>query len=247
MVTEAEWLDAAKPLPCQEIARDFGTTRKLRLLMVGFLEPVRNLLSPAAAEVLDRLRDWAETEDKLTPDLGWWEPGGALADFMQWNVASRAADAVNWVVSHGSKLVARWSYSVAMPAAELDGLVAQTLALNKVGRSPQGVSIMHPSHRAWSQAWNDELRSVRAHLTDVMRCVYGNPFRQVPFDPLWRTPTTVAMAQAIYEERSFAQMTVLADALEEAGCNRREILGHCRTSGPHARGCWVLDSMLQRA
>jgi hypothetical protein len=34
------------------------------------------------------------------------------------------------------------------------------------------------------------------------------------------------------------------DALEDAGCSDPAILGHCRGSGEHGRGCWVVDLLL---
>jgi hypothetical protein len=40
------------------------------------------------------------------------------------------------------------------------------------------------------------------------------------------------------------RLAVLADALEEAGCNDAEILTHLRSPGPHVRGCWALDLIL---
>jgi hypothetical protein len=54
------------------------------------------------------------------------------------------------------------------------------------------------------------------------------------------------LAQAIYDERAFEHLPVLADALEEAGCTDAAILGHCRQPGPHARGCWVVDLLVGR-
>jgi hypothetical protein len=70
------------------------------------------------------------------------------------------------------------------------------------------------------------------------------PFRLVTFDPGWRIPEVVASAQAIYDGRAFDRLPILADALEEAGCENREILDHCRMPGPHVRGCWVVDLLL---
>ncbi|HEY1191218.1 MAG TPA: hypothetical protein VGE74_26525 [Gemmata sp.] len=78
----------------------------------------------------------------------------------------------------------------------------------------------------------------------LVRCVFGNPFRPATFDPAWRTPTAVALARGIYADRAFDRMPILADALMDAGCNDTEILGHCRTGEPHARGCWVIDGLL---
>ncbi len=81
-------------------------------------------------------------------------------------------------------------------------------------------------------------------LADLLRDIFGNPFRPVAFDPAWRTETVVALASAIYAERAFDRMPILADALEEAGCDHADILAHCRGPGPHARGCWVVDAVL---
>jgi hypothetical protein len=53
-----------------------------------------------------------------------------------------------------------------------------------------------------------------------------------------------ALAKAIYGERAFDRLPILADALEEAGCTNAELLGHCRQPGVHVRGCWVVDLVL---
>jgi hypothetical protein len=88
----------------------------------------------------------------------------------------------------------------------------------------------------------------RAAQADLVRCLFGNPFRPAPtFDPAWRTPTVLAIARQAYEEHDFGVLPVLADALEEAGCDDAEILAHGRNPGPHARGCFVVDGILGRA
>jgi hypothetical protein len=82
----------------------------------------------------------------------------------------------------------------------------------------------------------------------LARDIFGNPFRPVAFAPAWRTTTTIALAAAMYESRDFAAMPVLADALEEAGCDSPEVLAHCRdAAGVHVRGCWVVDLVLGKA
>ena len=60
----------------------------------------------------------------------------------------------------------------------------------------------------------------------------------------WNDATVVRLAQRIYYERRFADLPILADALEEAGCTNADILDHCRRPGPHVRGCWVVDLVL---
>src|SRR5262249_38974215 len=85
----------------------------------------------------------------------------------------------------------------------------------------------------------------------ILRCTFANPFRPVTIDPAWLTPTVITLATAAYNERSLpsgeldpARPAVPADALEEAGCQDADILGHLRSPGPHVRGCWVVDLLL---
>ena len=78
----------------------------------------------------------------------------------------------------------------------------------------------------------------------LLRCIFGNPFRPVAFADAWRSETAVELATGIYEERAFDRLPILADALEEAGCDHADVLNHLRGPGPHARGCWVVDGVL---
>jgi hypothetical protein len=81
----------------------------------------------------------------------------------------------------------------------------------------------------------------------IFREVFGNPFRPVTLDPSWLTSTVVALATGIYDERAFDRMPILADALQDAGCNNTAVLTHCRdTSLAHVRGCWVVDLLLNK-
>ena len=42
-------------------------------------------------------------------------------------------------------------------------------------------------------------------------------------------------------------MPILADALQDAGCDNEDMLNHCRdVNQPHVRGCWVLDLLFDR-
>jgi hypothetical protein len=68
----------------------------------------------------------------------------------------------------------------------------------------------------------------------------------VAFDPTWRTDTAVAIARTMYDAREFGAMPILADALQDAGCEDEVILAHCREPGLHVRGCWVCDWVLNQ-
>ncbi len=76
--------------------------------------------------------------------------------------------------------------------------------------------------------------------------IFGNPFRPIAINTAWLTPTVKELAQAIYDDRAFERLPILADALEEAGCTSQDILNHCRQAGVHVRGCWVVDLLLKK-
>ena len=82
-------------------------------------------------------------------------------------------------------------------------------------------------------------------LASLLRDIFGNPFRPVSFSPAWRTSTALTLARQMYESRDFSLMPILADALQDAGCENEDILAHCRDANqPHVRGCWVVDLVL---
>jgi hypothetical protein len=97
----------------------------------------------------------------------------------------------------------------------------------------------------------------------LLRDIFGNPFRPVTFSPAWRTGTAVSLARTMYDARDFSAMPILADALQDAGCDSDAILAHCRDTSAvlgeppagspkpppatHVRGCWVTDLVLGKS
>jgi hypothetical protein len=80
--------------------------------------------------------------------------------------------------------------------------------------------------------------------TELVRCLFGNPFRARPDCAAWLTRELRAAADAIYAQRTFYRLPRLADALEAAGCTSADLLEHGRSGREHARGCWVVDLLL---
>ena len=141
--------------------------------------------------------------------------------------------------------------------------VAEAWADGEEPRSLDDLSGFYVTDRvAWRAAqrttryvasWKDlaQKQHAIAFQTKSLRCMFGNPFHPVPIDPVWLTPTVLGLAQAIYDNRILpvgtldpTRLAVLADALEDAGCANADILDHCRSEGPHIRGCWVVDLIL---
>jgi hypothetical protein len=83
------------------------------------------------------------------------------------------------------------------------------------------------------------------HSAALVREVFGNPFaQQPPFNPNWRTENVLQVANHVEATGDFQVLPILADALEDAGCTRDDVLRHCRCGEPHARGCWALELVL---
>ena len=88
----------------------------------------------------------------------------------------------------------------------------------------------------------------------LLRCLFGNPWQSAGLAPVgpewarmrepWKTPYW--FAQRIYNEHRWEDLPILADMLEEAGCDSPNALAHLREPGPHARGCWVIDLLLDK-
>jgi hypothetical protein len=110
---------------------------------------------------------------------------------------------------------------------------------------------------------NNQYDEEKAYQCRILRCIFGNPFRQVTFEQSWFTTSVIEIANFIYEEKAFGRMTELGKELLEAGCIEEAIIDHCRDTRPHpifdqvrdnyrpgqyawphARGCWVLDQLL---
>ncbi len=84
----------------------------------------------------------------------------------------------------------------------------------------------------------------RAQQPAVLREIVGNPFRPVALDPAWRTDTVRALARQMYDSQEFGAAPILADALQDAGCECAPLLDHLRDPAAHVRGCWAVDLVL---
>jgi hypothetical protein len=99
-----------------------------------------------------------------------------------------------------------------------------------------------------------ERESAREHAADQVRQEHAALLRDV-FNPFWqpcldslnivtRDEPIRTLAQRIYADHDFRRMPLLAESLARAGCRDADIMQHCRSSGRHVRGCWVLDWIL---
>ncbi len=224
-MTEAEWLACKDPTPMLWYLRGKASQRKLRLFAVACCRSIEfaDERSGQALSVAERFADGLATPAERR-DVHQSRRAYSLSP-RNYEYGPES-ESVTFAV-HGHALVAarraaEWSRTDA-------GVTADYLAATPDDRLPD-------AERAHTLA-----RERQSHL---LRDIFGNPFRPVTFSPSWRTSTVVALASQMYESRKFGAMPILADALQDAGCDSADVLDHCRGLGPHVRGCWVVDRVL---
>ena len=219
-MTEAEWLRSTDVGQMERFLRDHPASndRKLRLFGCACCRRVWRLFrderSQRVVELAERYADGLVTDPDLTV---------ACQEAMQ----ATEVDHGEWQPIHGA-------YHHAAQAAWWMGLTDQPFDAGYVSERCYGATVCDPD----DPEIEDQAQAA------LLRDIFGNPFRPVAFDPRWRTSDTLGLARAIYEDRAFDRLPVLADALMDAGCADEQVLEHCRSDGPHARGCWVVDLVL---
>lgn len=232
-MTEQEWLACADPMPMLEYLGEKASDRKSRLFCCACCRRIWHLVkddrSKKAVEIGEGLVDGLVTLNQLDTaerrsTKAETEAGksGSAAPYYA------ALAARNCIASFpDAKFVSNYA-SAAVAAAE------------DAGSPNEGKEPFSPKASC--------LKSLEqvAHC-ELLRCIFGPlPFRSIALDPAWHTPEVRAFAKTIYADRTFFHLPALADALKEAGCTNEEIMTHCRGPGPHVRGCWCLDLILDK-
>ena len=223
-MTEEEWLASNNPYTmlrqCRRIIRYYHP-RKGHLFAVACCHRILHLLtdqrSRAAVEVAAQYAEGLVSKEQLQ----------AAAN------AAKAAHADAFREKGKVGACAEWA---AQFAASADAWFAATRASNFAYVAAGDGLQPGPEHSAQAQ---------------LLRCVFGPlPFRPVtiqPDVPAWNDGLVVRLAQAIYDERRWAEMPILADALLEACSDDEELIAHCRGDGPHVRGCYAIDQILGKS
>jgi transposase-like protein len=221
-MTEAEWLACTNPQKMLEILPGKVSDRKLQLFACACCRRLWHLLSEErhrqAVEVVERYADGMVSEKEVMRARGATSMPPDDDNFAAATVYTLTAAATPYTNPYMARVA-----DYACHACSWDG-------------------------NATNGQREDNEKKAQVHL---LRCIVGNLPRPVAVEPAWQTSLVVALAHANYDNRLLpagtldpARLAVLADALEEAGCYNADILNHCRQSGEHVRGCWVVDSIL---
>jgi hypothetical protein len=219
-MTEAEWLACTDPTAMLEFLRGKASERKLRLWRCGWgyevLPDMLDECSRKAVATAERYADGLADQVEL------------LADFRAAQEAWKTIEVVRGG-RHGKWIRVGSNLNEAKEAAEAARNAADPMPL---------------TNRRFHFSWRMSAKR-QYTLACFLRDIFGPlPFRPVAVDPSWRTSTVLALANGVYQDKAFDRLPILADALEEAGCDSADVLEHLRGDGPHVRGCWVVDLLL---
>jgi hypothetical protein len=162
------------------------------------------------------------------------------------NPEQHAQNAAGWASAgfHTPPLPGSREYHPLWNPAEAARSAAKALATRATGPAPPA---HHLTTRKWHRAWNAAYHAARATQADYVRDIFPPPGFTARLEPDWLTSTVVAMARQMDETGDFSAVPILADALQDAGCDSETVLQCCRAPGNnHVRGNWVVDLVLGR-
>jgi hypothetical protein len=244
IMTEAEWLACTDPNLMLKYLRGKGSDRKFRLFACACCRRAWSLLrddrSREAIKVAERFAANQASEEELHMA----QEAGLAAQWARWGGGTRRA--------------ARSQAEADQAAIEMEAALAvwRTCKARRADANADTIAhaCLRPAAYAVGKGEVGDIESELAVQAFVLRDCFGNLFRPVALVPAWLAwidGTVPKLAQAAYDERALpsghldlSRLAVLADALEEAGCTDPEVLAHLRGSGPHVRGCWVIDLVL---
>ncbi len=233
-MTESEWLKAADPRPMLEhlrvacgVTRRKGGRRKFRLFACNCLRDVWHLLDD------ERSRHAVEVAERYCDNLATAEALETAADSAQ-RVLNRSFS--NWQAAEAANHVCRTRFDSGNHSSVVHAAISAATAWAR--DRPASTKRPKPGKQRDAKL---------AEHANWLRDIFGNPFRPVTFSPEWRTDTAIALARTMYDSREFSAMPILADALQDAGCDIDDVLNHCRDAEQvHVRGCWVVDLVLEK-
>ncbi len=252
-MTEEEWLVCDDSGEMLEFIGNMVTERKVRLFAVACCRRIDRLLPHKGQRIaLDVAEQFADGIVSLAPLAEACGQAKAYAGLASCAVAAACTPivplcpkcAAPMSLRHGQRglLFHECSSAPKCPEAcpSLQGIVGYA-----TGVAAEAAVCEHTM--GYEMACNAEV----SEQSQLMRDIIGNPFRAVSINPTWLTPTVLGLARATYDNRTLpsgtldnTRLAILADALEDAGCDNADILNHCRWPGPHVRGCWVVDLLL---
>jgi hypothetical protein len=244
-ITEAAWLSSGETGPLLRAIAPIASDRKLHLYAIACCHRIAPLLphpdSRRGIEVLEEFVEGRATSEEVN-EINWYVEGAA---FRLEGIARRE----DWQVEEWIRETERIPQKVLADLINNPGRPIQAVRELLISAAYFADSVV--STVPWERRMIDHLDMIENRnfqFAPFLCDIFGNPFRPVAFNPRWQSTTAVGLAQSMYESRDFGAMPILADALQDAGCEDDAILSHCRDpKQPHVRGCWVVDLVLGKS
>ncbi len=240
-MTEAEWRTCSDPQAMLDFLQGKASERQLRLFACACCRRIWHLLTDPrcrrAVEVAERYADGLASRAELVGAFG-----GAADAFEDYAAGDPPRAPAIADVSQGETAAAA-AEDAASSEIEIVPRAAEEAAA-AIGSAVWNVFPPGHARPEENEVADAARRAERAAQCDLLRDIFGNPFRPVKVDPACRTTEVVGLARAIHHERDFRRTRELRDLLVKAGCNDENLLQHLARSGECVRGCWVLDALL---
>ena len=241
-MTEAEWFACTDPRPMLEFLKRQASARKVRLFAVACCRRVWSSLKHE--EFRDAVRNAESFADGLAE----------RAEMFQAYEKARAIFVTLRDNQNGPCGALTASFFPGPPKSLLrrvvDALDPPWWEDELDRGEPHGLALVTAEHaaRAAADLQGDKCaeQAERAEQTALVHCLFGNPFRPRPVRAAWLTGEVRALADGIYAQHAFDRLPLLAEALEASGCTHADLIEHCRSGRGHARGCWVVDLLLDK-
>lgn len=244
-MTLEDWLACTDALSlCTEL-RCFSSERKLHLLAAALLRRVWDKLpshhSRAAVEATEKFADGLITADALLWARSQAERESAEQVWVTW-VSSAEYDLLHpeECCPCCDDAKSRYECRVAKRGGILDGarngLSDPAWVATRAAFHTLELALPWSADQQGGAFWDGEWRSMFATVSEIL-----GEDRADPRWPRWRTLDVRALARGIHRDGAFDRLPILADALQDAGCDDEYVLQHCRRPGGHVRGCWVVD------
>ena len=193
--------------------------RKLRLFAVACVREVSDLLfderSKNAVDVAERFADGLASEEELDN-----------ANSAAWTTANSVAMDAAWSVAWAAYYTTSVAYNAASNAAYYSARFLRDRT--------ESASACYAEYDAAKEKQQLFLNDI----TDKPNIIIS------PESLAWNNQTLSKLATQIYNNKQFEDMSILADALQDANATT-QFIQHCYKP-VHIKGCWLIDILMEK-
>jgi hypothetical protein len=259
-MTPEQWFAALEPAPLLTLVGSYpayweaeaarrmspATRRQLRLFAVACARMVWDILptdARSAVLISERFAEGRASESDL-------RAAGVRLPEVPITFAQHATSAAAWASLTNRDRPEAIARRIAIDALWNPIEAARSAAKAVAGRAagPAPPPGRTPAIRDWHTTWNSTFLAARATQAAFVRDIFPPPAYTPRLARDWLTSTVVALARGMDAIGDFSATPILADALQDAGCDDETVLQCCRVAGNvHIRGNWVVDLVLGRS